>query len=287
VNRNIVRYQLEETAILDPLEINELRTVNAGALTTAVFRQILNDLIVYIMKQQQQHKQLQQSRDDISLLYDDFVSSVRCTMTRLHGPLATVEFGHLIDRVIVHAISANEGWSSTKSMPLIFLCTVLSLAHAAPVPERMQMLYEAIQVRNYLQCKFSSNDSFPGTTENMADGSTGASLCWTQSRVTMADVKEVVQYLQLTCQLVPEVQVIPIFEQKYPVQQYKVATAEELVEWDKLAANQSVEEGPGPETNVVMDALSASEADVDAMAHVLRSQAVCAWGECYHKKKGT
>jgi hypothetical protein len=79
--------------------------------------------------------------------------------------------------------------------------------------------------------------------------------------VTIEQVQELVGCLQDSCQLVLETQVIPT-EDKYPVQQHKRGTSRELVQWDGTEA-----------------------LDVDAMAAILRSKAVCAWGECYHKRK--
>ena len=83
------------------------------------------------------------------------------------------------------------------------------------------------------------------------------------STVTLQDVIEMVGYLQDTFQLTPDTQVI-IADAKIPVQQYKVASPSELIAW----------EGPPNE-----------QIDVQAFADILRSKSVCAWGECYFKKK--
>ena len=83
------------------------------------------------------------------------------------------------------------------------------------------------------------------------------------STVTLQDVIEMVGYLQDTFQLTPDTQVI-MAEAKIPVQQYKVASPSELVAW----------EGPPNE-----------QIDIQAFADILRSKSVCAWGECYFKKK--
>ena len=70
-------------------------------------------------------------------------------------------------------------------------------------------------------------------------------------------------YLQDTFQLAPDTQVI-MADTKFPVQQYKVASPNEMVSWD------------GPPNDLI---------DVQAFADILRSKSVCAWGECYFKKK--
>jgi hypothetical protein len=71
--------------------------------------------------------------------------------------------------------------------------------------------------------------------------------------------------------------VIPIPDQKFPIQHYKVASPSELVEWEGDSTKQS-------ETGKPSD-LAALPTNVDTLAQILRSQAVCAWGECYHKRK--
>jgi hypothetical protein len=83
------------------------------------------------------------------------------------------------------------------------------------------------------------------------------------STVTQKDVIEIVGYLQDTFQLAPDTQVI-MAETKFPVQQYKVVFSNEMVAWD------------GPPNDPI---------DVQAFADILRSKSVCAWGECYFKKK--
>jgi hypothetical protein len=81
--------------------------------------------------------------------------------------------------------------------------------------------------------------------------------------VTHNDVAEIVGYLQDTSQLTPEAQVVE-GDSKIPTQQFKVATPEQLIGWE------------GPEGESV---------DLQAFSDILRSKSVCAWGECYFKKK--
>jgi hypothetical protein len=80
--------------------------------------------------------------------------------------------------------------------------------------------------------------------------------------VTIDEVRRMVGYLQDTCQLVPEAQIIAT-DKKYPTQQYRCGTPHEIVSWEGAT----------------------DEVDVDGFAAILRSKSVCAWGECYHKKK--
>ena len=87
------------------------------------------------------------------------------------------------------------------------------------------------------------------------------------SPVTLLKVRDLVGYLQSTSQLVLDTQVIPTESQKYPFQAYHRGTPDELVRWDGGGLNDPV--------------------DIDALASILRSKSVCAWGECYSKRKFT
>eukprot|EP00977_Amphora_coffeiformis_P007535 scaffold1650_cov163-Amphora_coffeaeformis.AAC.1 len=96
-------------------------------------------------------------------------------------------------------------------------------------------------------------------TDSNTDGSA--------STVTLLKVRDLVGYLQSTSQLVLDTQVIPTESQKYPIQAYHRGTPDELVRWDGGGLHDPV--------------------DIDALAAILRSKSVCAWGECYSKKKFT
>ena len=211
-NKNQLRDSIEAESPLDPLEMADLRTANAG-LTPEIYRHVLADL-----------------RDEFAMdtepTYDQVVEATRRSLSRLVAKdpslrlVPTLELGHLIDRVVL---------SNDRPRPLLYWSVVLLLAVNAPVPDRIQLLY----------------DSMPPER-------------------TIAHVTQVVEYLQETCQLVPEAQLLAVPERKYPIQQYKRGTAKELIQWE------------GTPNDPV---------DVDALAAILRSRSVCAWGECYHKKK--
>lgn len=87
------------------------------------------------------------------------------------------------------------------------------------------------------------------------------------STVTLLKVRDLVGYLQSTSQLVLDTQVIPTESQKYPIQAYHRGTPDELVRWDGGGLHDTI--------------------DIDALASILRSKSVCAWGECYSKRKFT
>jgi hypothetical protein len=180
--------------------------------------------------------------------------------------------GHLLDRVVIKALadqlesSSQEETTSTDSsnsfsgdwgqeqhgggadgdvMPLPFWLTVLSLALNGPVPDRIRILYEIAQLEKGRPMEVSSGDE-------------------EDTQVTLDEVRKMVGHLQNTCQLVPDKQVVPT-ETKYPAQQYKRGTPIELVQWEGKDDKEGI--------------------DIDAFAGILRSKSVCAWGECYHKKK--
>jgi hypothetical protein len=146
------------------------------------------------------------------------------------GMVGTIEFGHILDRVTLGALRKHQQ-STDEPQPLLFWLTALSLALNAPVPDRIQMLFKIAQQQHEV--------------------------------VTIDEVRRMVGYLQDTCQLVPEAQIIAT-DKKYPTQQYRCGTPHEIVSWEG-ATDEAV--------------------DVDGFAAILRSKSVCAWGECYHKKK--
>ena len=94
------------------------------------------------------------------------------------------------------------------------------------------------------------------------DNATGGG---SSSTVTLLKVRDLVSYLQSTSQLVLDTQVLPTENQAYPIQSYHRGTPDELVRWDAGGLHDPI--------------------DIDALAEILRSKSVCAWGECYSKQK--
>jgi hypothetical protein len=192
-------------------------------LTVQVFRDIIKDVS-------------ERFPDHQSVTYEDFIAAVRRTMVGLKGDNFTIELGHLMDRVVLGALK-RHGHTSDEPQTLAFWLAVLSLALSTPAVERIQMLYEVLQ-----EVGDHGHD---------------------ETTVTVVDVQAMVGYLQDTCQLVPDTQVIAT-DQKYPVQQYICGAPKQLVKWE------------GSEEDPI---------DVDAFAEILRSKSVCAWGECYNVKR--
>jgi hypothetical protein len=193
-------------------------------LTVQVFRSIMKDVT-------------ERFPDHESVTYGDFIAAVRRTMVAMKGDNFTIELGHLMDRVVLGALK-RHGHTSDEPQTLTFWLTALSLALSTPAVERIQMLYEVLQEVGNIDAE--------------------------NKTVTVADVQAMVGYLQDTCQLVPDTQVIMVVERKYPVQQYACGAPKQLVNWE------------GSEEDPI---------DVDAFAEILRSKSVCAWGECYSVKR--
>jgi hypothetical protein len=128
-NKNNVRDMLEETAALDPLEIDDLRTANSE-LTPDVFRDIMKDLYLKFPNGR--------------ACYTDFVVSVRTTMKEMKGDSFTIELGHLMDRVVMAALNKRSK-TEQDEVDLAFLLAALSLALDSSVKERIEILYEAMQ----------------------------------------------------------------------------------------------------------------------------------------------
>jgi hypothetical protein len=216
-NKTKVRDFLEDTAAIDPVEIEDLRIANSE-LTPEVFRQIMKDL-----DQQYSHGSM--------ISYQEFILSVRRTMSHLKGGAFTIELGHLLDRVAAAVLKEHKK-SADEEMPMALWLTLLSLALNSSVSDRIKVLYEIM--------------------EGEED----------EDVLTFRQIRPMVGYLQETCQLVPDGQVVPT-ETKYPTQQFRRGGPEDLVPWE------------GSDRDTV---------DFDAFASILRTKSVCAWGECYERK---
>ena len=107
-------------------------------------------------------------------------------------------------------------------MPLLFWLVILSMALHLSLNDRISILYEAIEINDYA--------------------------------VTYLHMQEMISYLQVSSQLVPDSQVV-MSDQKYPTQQYHRGTPSELIKWS------------GNDNNPI---------DIEAFAEILRSNAASA-----------
>ena len=159
--------------------------------------------------------------------------------------IPTIELGYLLDRVALQ-IAQESGTTTAQVQPVTLWLVLLSLALNAPVPDRIRILYEILE-----------SDTTESTSSIGGSGNT--------TTVTLLKVRDLVSYLQSTSQLVLDTQVLPTENQAYPIQSYHRGSPDELVRWDGGGLHDPI--------------------DIDALAAILRSKSVCAWGECYSKQK--
>lgn len=249
-NKNELRKQVESTAALDPFEIDDLRVANSQ-FTPSIFKII--------------HTKLKDtygwnSSDKIN--YKDFVSAVIQIMRSMKGDAFTIELGHLIDRVMSSVAEDKDAhWAVDEEGNIVFglLLAALSLAINGSTRERVELLFDVLK-----------EDS------SWVDG--GGEISSTSKGVKEDDIIAMVGYLQKTCQLTPDAQIIES-SVKYPVQEYKVASPFEMVLMGKELKKDVLSDQSLGGDDVK------GEWSCDDFHHLLRSRSVCAWGECYVKKK--
>ncbi len=290
-NRNKIRDQVEAMAALDPLEMEQLRQANAHRITPTVFRQI-HQHVAQTQFPSATPATEQQNEDGPSCTYLEFVDAVKRAMLSLpnvdgaatgdvnsNTMIPTIEVGHLLDRVVLAALQEDLQRQPTGTKPTLdaderrllkFWLTAFSLSMDSSVTERIRVLYEVLSYHRFqhetsgdhLSVKHDDNDNDMMTTTTPAalrdeignNDAKAAQVSWVQ-------VCKMVGYLQETCQLAPDTQVVPTPDRQYPIQQYHRGNPLEL-------------------TPLVQDPI-----DLPAFAEILRSKSVCAWGECYHKAK--
>ncbi|KAL7579929.1 hypothetical protein ACA910_004929 [Epithemia clementina (nom. ined.)] len=258
--RNKLRDELEERATLDPLEIDELRMVNPG-VTASVFRSMLHELW---------------SRyPDGTLTYDDFAQTIRELLVKQHQ-IPTIEFGHLLDRVVI-SILEQHGQSSSTPQSITLWMTVLSMALNSSIKDRVQLLHEILLREEQEQQQEQGgsnrltedgvvygdgNKDKNNNSNNTLEGSSASHSNNSKATVRVDKVRQLVQYLQESDQLVIETQLTPTASRAFPIQQYHRGSPQELMKWE------------GPDSEPI---------DVKTLGAILRSRSVCAWGECYRK----
>jgi hypothetical protein len=214
-----------------------------------------SELTVQVFSDIQQHV-LATCED--SLTYPDFVEAVRTAMMRLNGDAFTIQLGHLLDRVAVAAVLKRKEDNSelvlSTKLPVQFWLTVLSLALAGTPTDRIHVLYDILL----------KNDT-------------------NSNKVSIDQVTELVGYLQDSCQLTPDAQIVATVN-KYPLQEYVVGTPSQLVDRHHWEETQEQKEGDDKKSTTTSTD-PCNNIDVDTFAAILRSKSVCVWGECYHRKK--
>lgn len=164
-----------------------------------------------------------------SCSYQAFTICVRNTMMQQKGEAFTVELGHQIDRVVAD-ILVKKNVSVDDDLPLSLWLITLSLALNSSIEDRLRVLFKVLEKEN--------------------------------QPVRIHQIPVLVSYLQDTCQLPPDTQVVPTAT-RFPTQQWEKGSPSQLLPWE------------GGDDDII---------DLNGMADILRSKSVCAWGECYQKK---
>ena len=178
--------------------------------------------------------------------------------------------------------SSSDGITNMKTineleLPISLWLTVLSLAVYSTAEERIDLLYQVLlkerQVQQQGQEVSSSSETTSSSTDagDYASSRSSSSSSARSSNPTLRQVVNMVGYLQRTCQLVPDTQVINIPEEYIPTQKFQIATSQQLVE-------------AATHVPVIAEApYLTSEMSHEDFALLLTTKPVCAWGECYQK----
>eukprot|EP00957_Ditylum_brightwellii_P060465 4591642-Ditylum_brightwellii.AAC.1 len=260
-NKNNIRDDVETLSALDPLEIDDLRDAN-----TEFTLDVLDEI----------HKEVYSEFGETKeATYNEFISVVLRVMRRLKGDAFTIELGHLMDRVVIAAMEvqySNSGNDEKGIMmkeeqgmvdektPLSLLLTALTLALNSTVRDRVSILYQIMKQQD------NTNDIDSSNSKGV---------------VSEKMIIQMIDHLQKTCQLVPDSQIIES-NVSYPVREYKIGTAKELY----FKARNGDDGGKkSKEGTVPYKDEEHKMVEEDEFYALLRTRWICAWGECYVKKK--
>lgn len=240
-SQTALRDDIESSALLDPLEIDDLRSSNSD-FTIEVWEKIV------------QKVRRQFASRGHKATYPEFLSVVKKTMQETKGDRCTIELGYLLDRVVIaelermgeenHTVNSTTGGKGEedrilrKQLPLPFLFAVLSLALQTPVTDRVGALFESMLI--------DEMDTTPVEE--------------TSPTVPSEQVSQMIEFLQSTSQLPSKPQIVET-NSKTPFQTFRVATGDELTQRARGDKN-------GP-------------VSLEEFTSILKSAKVCAWGECY------
>ena len=253
---------MENEALLDPLEIDDLRRANTDFtidVWNTIVERIKNEFI---------------ARGVSSVTYSQFLSLVMSVMKEMKGEGFTIQMGHLIDRVVIaelerrrrddknnsldEVISVNQ---ESDELPLSFLLASLSLALNSTVSDRVRVLYECMLLLDTDGCGEEPSTSSSSNNKNL---------------VSEVQVESMIQNLQSTCQLVADAQIVET-NSKVPYQTFRVGTGKELIR--RAREGYGGKKGQPGVTREVDGPIT-----MEDFHAILKSRTVCAWGECYIKK---
>ncbi|KAL7455285.1 hypothetical protein ACHAWC_006843 [Mediolabrus comicus] len=252
-SRIALRDEMENEALLDPLEIDDLRRANTDftiAVWNTIVERVKNEFI---------------ARGVSSVTYPQFLSLVMSVMKEMKGEGFTIQMGHLIDRVVIAELERRRSDDKNNildevtsvnqesdELPLSFLLTSLSLALNSTVADRIRVLYECMLLLD-------------------TDGGGGE-----ESNTSSVQVESMIQNLQSTCQLVADAQIVET-NSKVPYQTFRVGTGKELIR--RAREGYGGKKGQPGVTREVEGPIT-----MEDFHAILKSRTVCAWGECYIKK---
>lgn len=243
--------EIESNALLDPLEIDDLRLSNSE-FTIEVWEEIAEEV-------------RREFPDRDAVPYPEFLSTVMRKMRETKGEGFTIQLGHLVDRVVIaelertgaggvdNAMGGGGDALLRREMPLPFLFAALSLALNGTVADRVRVLFETLP---------GESDATPAK----------------DATVPGERVSQMVGHLQNTCQLVPAAQVVET-NSTVPYQTFRVGTGDELTR--RARGGYGGKKGHAGVTRDVEGPVT-----LEDFHAILNSKAVCAWGECYVKKTG-
>jgi hypothetical protein len=297
--RTAVRHRLEATSAADPLELDDVRVANS-------------DLVQLNVETFQQVMELVQSRLETTseeacyrMTYPQFVSAVRTALLTIHTKeqpsftdtsasevAVTVQLGHILDRIALsmlwkqepppqqHALDTNR-LLNTVSLPLAQWWTLVSLAMDVMPRQRIPILLQAVVQ--------SSSMGGTETDEYSLEATTTAKRTNDDVVLTYEQVVELVSYLQASCQLAPDAQIVADPLRQYPLQRYTIGTPHQLVDLalTTMATTTTTTSNATTSTTAQHPDLQheARLFDCQALEAILTSKSVCAWGECYRKTK--
>lgn len=256
--RSALREDIETSALLDPLEIDDLRLANSD-FTIDVWEKIAAEI-------QSEFR----SREVVT--YPEFLTVVMRVMKDLKGEGFTIQFGHLVDRVVIAELEriTNRGEDGSEEdqrmllqneLPLSFLFAALSLALHSTVTDRVRVLYGSM-----LESGLDNNNNTSVVDEE-------------STTVSGEQVSQMIQHLQNTCQLVSEAQIVET-NSKVPYQTYRVGTGDDLTK-------RAREGFGGKKGSAGVTREKEGPVSLEEFHAILKSRTVCAWGECYVKKTGS
>jgi len=281
-NRNEVRDRIEDMSAMDPQELQDFREANSE-LTIDAVRKIVSiyyeeyaptDTISTTTSSLGEYSAIKDQGSNSSsshpfTTYKEFLRNVRSIMaTRFpeYGESFTLQMGHFLDRMVVDVLEqrAETATASDKSLdekdgelPVALFWTALVAAMDGPVSDRIRILHEIMRMEQG-QKVVEEGEVRIASEENSA-----------RAVVPLSSVRDAVGYLQETCQLPPDTQIVPT-ERKYPTQQWRRATPYDLVPEDIQSE---------------MNNKNTDGVDLVEFAAILRTKSVCAWGECYMRLK--